>query len=354
MITIDGSYMEGGGQIIRTALAFSALTRKPFRAVNIRHNRPVPGLKRQHLSCIEALQQLTGAKVEGGALKSSRIEFVPGRLVPKTLAIDIGTAGSITLLLQSLMLPVMFAGSRIDLMITGGTDTRWSIPIDYFNHIIVPYANAFAGIESHVIRRGFFPKGQGRVDITVRPGYHIDDFDTMGHFLRYLRSKVAPIMLLEKEQPVCIKGVASASGSLKKAEVSKRMISGAANRLNGLWPVDIMEQYSPSASSGAIITLWAVGSRSGVSMGADCLGQRGKRAEIVGETAAIKLLELLNSDAAVDCHLADNLIPLLALARGRMKTNQITGHIRSNCYVCEQFIDVTFDIDEQNGIIRVV
>lgn len=352
MIIIDGSCKEGGGQIIRSALALSALTGRPFRAEKIRSQRPVPGLKRQHMACINALRKLTGARVDGCEPGSASIGFAPGRLIPATLAVDIGTAGSITLLLQSLVLPAMFADSAVCLKVTGGTDTKWSIPIDFFSHLIVPYFNAFARVESHTVRRGFFPRGQGRVDVRVNPVSHISDFDTVNGFVRHLRSTVPPVMGLEKSPLIEIRGIASASESLKPAEVSKRMIQGAVNRLAGICPVHIREEYCPAASPGAVITLWAIG-RQGISMGADSLGERGKRAETVGETAALKLMELLRSDAGLDSHLADNLIPLMALAGGEIKPDRISNHIRSNIYVCEKFLDVTFHVDEHRRIISV-
>jgi RNA 3'-phosphate cyclase len=147
MIHIDGSYMEGGGQIVRTALALSTLTGKPFKIDKIRHNRSRPGLKPQHLSCIDALKQLANAQVKGAQAGSDSVEFFPDRIYAATLSVDIGTAGSITLLLQSLLLPCMFADAPVRIKIKGGTDTRWSIPIDYFTNVILPFFNELASIE---------------------------------------------------------------------------------------------------------------------------------------------------------------------------------------------------------------
>ena len=127
MIHIDGSHMEGGGQIVRTALAMSTLTGKPFRVDKIRHNRPKPGLKRQHISCIDALKHLASAtRVDGAKPGSVSLEFVPGEIGARSIFIDIGTAGSITLLLQSLLLPCIFAAAPVGIQIRGGTDTSSS------------------------------------------------------------------------------------------------------------------------------------------------------------------------------------------------------------------------------------
>ena len=136
MILLDGSKGEGGGQIVRTALALSSLTGKPFRVTNIRQGRRDPGLKPQHVHCITALQELCKAKAEGAYEGSRELLFVPGPIAAKNLTIDIGTAGSITLLLQAVLLPCMFAQKNHTLTLKGGTDTEWSMPVDYFTNVL--------------------------------------------------------------------------------------------------------------------------------------------------------------------------------------------------------------------------
>ncbi len=133
MIIIEGDMFEGGGQIIRTALALSTITKKSFTAVHIRKGRSEPGLKAQHLTGIKALVEMTGARAEGAELGSTEVSFFPGELKSKNIAIDIGTAGSITLLMQSLLLPCFFAPGMTRLKIIGGTDVSWSPSIDYFS-----------------------------------------------------------------------------------------------------------------------------------------------------------------------------------------------------------------------------
>jgi len=352
MIIIDGSYKEGGGQIIRTALALSALTGQPFRAEKIRFNRPVPGLKRQHLACIDALRRLTNARVRGAELKSPAVEFTPGLLQPGHLKIDIGTAGSITLLLQSLLLPCMFAAGDIALDVTGGTDTKWSIPIDYFARLIVPHYNDIASIQVRQVLRGFFPKGQGHVSLSVCPAYRVRNFESIDKFIRYLRGHVSPVDRIDRPLPTRIRGIACASEVLKKADVCGRMAQGAMELLSTRYPVTIEKTYDRTASTGAVVTLWAESAEGLPTIGADGLGERGVRAETVGNKAAARLLDLLKSDAAVDCHLADNLIPLMALTGGRIKTNRITGHILSNIYACEKFLPARFHVDETRNIIE--
>jgi len=341
MIHIDGSHEEGGGQIIRTALALSTLTGKSFRADKIRHNRPKPGLKQQHLTCISALEELSFAKVSGAEPSAESFEFIPGKVIPRTMSIDIGTAGSITLLLQSLLLPCMFADGKVRLKIRGGTDTKWSIPIDYFINVIMPNLVPYANLRINDIQRGYYPKGGGLVDITIKPLLHRSDDD----FLQNITEK--PIDLAKKRPLNKISGISSASQELRSAEVAKRQASGAKKKLSSHCPVKIIEEYQETASVGTVITLWNDSS----TMGSDSLGEPKKRAEAVGAEAGSELLLLLCSDAAVDNHLADNLIPLLALTGGIIRTDEITGHILSNIYVCEKFLGCRFQVDKKEKII---
>jgi RNA 3'-phosphate cyclase len=338
--------MEGGGQILRTAIALSTLTHIPFIADKIRAHRPRPGIKHQHLACINALQQIANARVKGARLGSAAIEYKPGVVAPGSYSIDIGTAGSITLLLQSLMLPLMFAADEVKLEISGGTDTKWSIPADYFLQVILPHTHAFARVEMSTIKRGFYPKGRGRIRLFSAPRFHSHDFKNFSEFKSHLRANVPAFKLTSKTELVKIKGISSASLNLQQASVAERQIQGARSKLRYLCPVDIEKEYCQTASAGTVITIWTIDKNQNVFIGADALGERGKRAEKVGADAAGKLLGFINSDGVVDHHLADNLIPLLALVGGKIRTDKITGHIRSNIYVCEKFLDTRFDIDE--------
>ncbi|MEM4264074.1 MAG: RNA 3'-terminal phosphate cyclase, partial [Candidatus Woesearchaeota archaeon] len=139
MIKLDGSYGEGGGQIVRTALAFSTITQIPFEVNDIRRGREQPGLKAQHLTCVKALAKLCDAKAEGVELGSNAIKYWPGKIKGQTINIDIGTAGSITLLLQSLLLPCFFADKTVRLHLTGGTNVSWSMPIEYLEQVFIPH-----------------------------------------------------------------------------------------------------------------------------------------------------------------------------------------------------------------------
>lgn len=353
MIYIDGSHMEGGGQILRTALALSTLTRRPCVIEKIRRNRPRPGLKAQHLSCIDALKQLAAAEVQGAKFGGPGLSFNPQAVVSGKLALDIGTAGSITLLLQSLLLPCMFADGPVKLCISGGTDTKWSIPADYFAHVILPFFNKFAAVKIDEVRRGFYPKGRGRLGLTITPRYRFTQYENFDSFFAHIRNSVPPLQFTMQPELDHIEGRSMASLQLKDAGVAERQADGAARILGDRCALRIEKEYERTASLGTVITLWAVSRQGIVFMGADALGEKGRRAEDVGAAAADRLLNLLKSDAAVDSHLADNLIPLMALCGGTIKTEKITGHIRSNIYVCEKFLEVRFRVQEEENVITV-
>jgi RNA 3'-phosphate cyclase len=353
MIHIDGSFMEGGGQILRTALALSTLTGRPFRAERIRRNRPSPGLKAQHLSAIKALIRMSGARVKGAAAGADGIEFAPGAITPGHYSLDIGTAGSLTLLMQALLLPCMFAGGETTLKISGGTDTRWSIPVDYFTHLILPEYQRLGRVEGVAIQRGFYPKGQGVLELRLRPGLPANAAKDAGALRATARRLLPGLDLSARRKPTAIKGLSAASQSLSKARVAERQAESAGAALGDETACAIGTEYSRTASPGSVITLWTVDADGRSLVGADGLGEKGKPAEEVGREAAHKLLQTLHSEAVVDVHLADNLIPLLAVVGGRIKTARITDHIRANIYVCERFLGIRFKVDEVAATVQV-
>ena len=344
MIELNGNYGEGGGQIVRTALALSTITQKPFEITDIRKGRSSPGLKNQHLYCIKALEEFCSAKTGYAELGSTRLRYLPGKIKSRTLSVDIGTAGSISLLLQSLLIPSIFADSKVRLKITGGTDVRWAMPFDYLNNIFLPQLRRYAGIEANLLKRGYYPKGGGIVDIKIKPNVE----------------KASGIDLMDQGSLIQVKGVSHASLDLQKAEVAERQARSAKLMLNKLnCPIQIRAEYSDTLSTCSGIVLWAIFSKdieeisavNPIRLGGDALGEKGRRAEDVGKEAAEKLLKEIESKAPVDSHLADNLIPFLALFGGKINVSKITNHTLTNIYVCEQFLDNKFEVDKEKNII---
>ena len=184
---------------------------------------------------------------------------------------------------------------------------------------------------------------------------HINFYNIKGtdDLIRNVRAKIPSIQLTVREKLLEINGLSSASQQLKSAGVARRQAQGAQRLIGDLCPVKIKEQYMRTASIGTVITLWANFHKAKVRIGADALGEKGVPAEKVGEAAAARLLDYINSDAVVDPHLADNIIPLLALIGGSQKTTKITDHILSNIYVCEKFLNVRFTVDTIKNLIEV-
>jgi len=170
VIEIDGSFGEGGGQILRTAVALSCVTGKAVRIKKIRANRPKPGLAAQHLKGIEAAKIISGAEVEGLRLGSTEVIFRPGIVRGGEYRIDIGTAGSVTLIFQTILLPLLFAERESRVTVTGGTDVAWAPPVDYFKNVTLKALREMnAECQLQVLRRGYYPKGGGAVRLEVKP-----------------------------------------------------------------------------------------------------------------------------------------------------------------------------------------
>ena len=362
MIKIDGSFLEGGGQIARTALALSTITQKPFEIYDIRKGRKDPGLKSQHLYCVKSLQELCDANAEGAELGSLSLKYYPGKIVAKTLNIDIGTAGSITLLLQALLLPSMFASKPITITITGGTDTKWSMPFDYFSNVLLPQLQRLAKTEARLLKRGYYPKGGGKAEIKINPKFKLNDFSGFGDFHNHLKQNVQPYNLAEQFNLIQIKGVSHASMDLQNARVAERQSHSAQAILGKKFsvPIRITSEYQETSSTGSGITIWAIfpknkddiDENNPIRMGSDALGEQGKKAEIVGKEAADSLIKEIESKAPVDRHLADQILPFMAIVgNSKIKVSEITSHCRTNVYAIQQFMGEIFKVYEEEKTI---
>lgn len=362
MIKIDGSWGEGGGAIVRVALALSTITQKPFEVYDIRKGRKDSGLKNQHLYCVKSLQELCSASVEGAELGSLFLKYYPKKLITKNLSIDIETAGSITLLLQSLLLPSMFASKSLTLTIIGGTDVKWSMPYDYLNNVLLPQLQRFAKVEAKLLKRGYYPKGNGKVEIKISPKFKLNDFSSFDDFHQHLKQNIYPYNLIDQHHLIQIKGISHASEDLQNAKVAERQAESALSILKQKYnvPIQITTQYQDTLSTGSGITLWAIFSKNRddidennpIRIGADALGEQGKRAEIVGEEVAKNIIKEIESKAPVDRHLADQILPFMALiGDSKIKASEITNHCRTNIHTIQQFLGNIFKIYEQEKII---
>lgn len=328
MIEIDAS---AGGQVLRTAIGLSTLLGKEVTVSNIRKNRPKPGLFPQHFAGIKAMGALCGASIQGAFTGSAKVVFSPKEFKSTHLNVNIGTAGSAMLLLQE-VLPACFL-DETRLRISGGTDVPFAPSFNYFREVFLHTLSRFnAKAELDLLCHGFYPKGGGAVS-----------------FKSHKIKKLKPINILSCGKLSVIK-IFSQSSQLPSS-IAKAQVVSARKKLEYL-DVEFMEQIDAAQNAGTIgssIDLVACFDN-GHCIGANSLGKKGKRAEIVGTEAAQKLLHELNSDAPVDSHMSDQLLPFMALAKGHsaiLCANE-TEHAKSNICVLEKMLEVKF-VKEQKG-----
>ena len=339
MIEIDGSYGEGGGQILRTAVSLSALTMKPIRITNIRAGRPKPGLKRQHIAGIEVAGKIVNAEIEGLDVGSVMVDFVPRERRGGKITYDVGTAGSISLVLQAALPPAVLSQEPISFRLRGGTDVKWSPPIDYMSNVFVHTLEKLGPkVEIQQKKRGHYPRGGGDVTCDVIPVSGINPFEEVQ--LGDLRS---------------VRGISHCVRL--PGHIAERQAAAAGeiilNQLK-IKPDIIRESYRKDddrhLGPGSGIVVW-VESENGVRIGSDALGERGLSAERVGQDAASQLVSEVSTGLAIDSHLCDMLIPYLAIADGSSKigVTQITSHLTTNIWAVEQILGVKIGLHGRVG-----
>lgn len=339
MIEIDGSIGEAGGQILRTAVSLSAITKKPCRVFNIRKARPKPGLQTQHLLGLQALSQLCNGKLEGDFLGSEDIKFFPGDFYKEKVAVNIPTAGSITLVLQTLIPSAIFfpstssgqASKPVEIIFNGGaTETFFSPTIDHFRYVFLKILEKMgAEIEIKILKRGYYPEGEAKVIAEIKPAI------------------LKTIKLLERGQLKKISAISGASESLKIKKVAERQLAGVREIFGKLkLPIEEKIEYYQTKSPGSQIYLAA--EFENTIIGTDNLGKLGKRAEDVGKEAALELLKEQKTGACLDKYSADQILPFMSLAGGKSQVivSEITEHCKTNIEVIERFLDGKFEIKE--------
>ncbi len=331
MIEIDGNYLEAGGQILRTAVSLSAITRKPCHVFNIRKKRSKPGLKQQHLLGIQALAQLCNGKLEGDFLDSEEIKFFPGQDYQERASINIPTAASITLILQMLIPSLLFSTKPTEIIFNGGaTDTFFSPTIDHFRYCFLKILEKMgARIEIDILKRGYYPEGQARVKAKVFP------------------SKLKKISLSKRGEFQNILAISGASEFLKDKKVAERQLTGVKEILGKLkLPIQEQIEYYETQCPGSQVCLLV--NFENTILGADNLGKLGKRAEEVGKESALELLKQQKSNACLDKHLADQILPYMALLNKKFSVtvSEITNHCKTNAWVIEKFLEGKFELKE--------
>lgn len=333
MITIDGSYGEGGGQILRTSIGLSALTGKSCRIINIRARRRNPGLQEQHLQAVKAVAELCGAEISGAERGSQVLEFIPHKKTTSEINVNISTAGSVGLVLQALAIATMRDGAKIKIS-GGATFGKWAVPITYLEEVLLPALSPYGyKAQISVERYGFYPRGGAQVKVQYFPWQPRQS-----------------IILTEQGELKRITIFSFASNHLRGAQVAERQSKSAIKILKNHFSVPITERikYVDALNPGSAVVIVAETSYS--RLGADGLGERGKPAEKVGSEAAELLVEEWRSGAPLDSHAGDQILPYLALAGGRVKVAKITEHCRTNMFVIEQFLPVKFTVTDNTII----
>ena len=332
MIEIDGSYLEGGGQILRTSVALSSILKKPIKVYNIRKNRPKPGLKAQHLTGIKVLAELTNAQTKNLFIGSQEIEFFPKEIkVSEFKKIDIGTAGSISLLLQTLLPVIIFGNKKITFEIIGGTSGLGAPNIEYTKYVTLWYLEKM-GVKNNleIIKQGFYPKGGGRVKITIQQVKKLNSLkiDERGELKRIFGFSIVGSL----PKHIAVRQAKSAEKIIEQEIGVKPKIG-----------MIVEKTFSPGTS------LTLIAEYENCVLGSDARGEKGKPAEKVGEEVAKKLISSINSNASLDLHMADQILPFVALAcnESYFTIEKQTNHFKTNLYIIEKFLGKIFEIDER-------
>jgi len=344
MIEVDGSYGEGGGQVLRTAVALAAVLSKEIHVFNIRAGRAEPGIRPQHMTGVKAAAELSSGKLERLEVGSTEFVFKPGKLRAGTFRFDVGTAGSVTLVLQTLMPILAFAPEPVQLEIMGGTDVKWSPPIDYLRLVTLPILRkiGYQG-ELEIVRRGHYPKGGGLVRFSTQGPSMLQPLtsDKQGPVSRIHGISHATAL----PRHVAERQAASAKKSLEDAKLLSPSID--------IEVTDDRRQLGPG--SGIVLSAQT---QNGNILGSDALGERGRPAEDVGLTAGKILVEEAQSGACLDRHMGDMIVPYLVLAEGisELSISRATQHTKTNVKVAEWLTGTRFDLQgeiDQPGKVRV-
>jgi RNA 3'-terminal phosphate cyclase (ATP) len=334
MIRIDGSFGEGGGQVLRTSLSLSLVTGKAFRIENIRAGRERAGLLRQHFTAVMAAADISGAEVDGATLGSTELTFSPGNIRPGEYKFSVGTAGSGTLVFQTILPALMLAPGPSRLVVEGGTHNTAAPPFDFLARTFLPLLERMGPkVQLQFERYGFYPAGGGRFCAEIHPAKTLNG-----------------IQIGERGEITSRR--ASAIVAHLPRHIAQREVETVGRMLN--WgPEAFSVQESHNSAGPGNIVMVEIGS-SDVTEIFSSFGQVGVSAEKVASIAAREARDYLVSRAAVGEHLTDQLLLPLALAgNGSFTAQKINMHARTNMAVISEFLPVRFDLWEEEGLVRV-
>jgi len=337
-VLIDGSYGEGGGQILRTAVTLSAITQQSIKISNIRARRKNPGIRPQHIGSIQIVASLCNANVKGLHIGSTEVLFQPQKIKPSSLIYDVGSAGSLTLLLQAVIPVASMAHTKSVFQLKGGTDVKWSPSLDYFSQVYIPILKELGyQVNVKVQRRGFYPKGGGILDVEIKSANRLFSINLLNY----------------EKKPVHVYSVSS----LLSHDVATRQLNAALDKLNSckIPLLNTLVKEEKAISPGTALTIFSVHNKSHF-LGADSLGERGKPAEKVGIEAAERFISEWLSNSTVDSHLADMLVVPLSLAEGSsiLRISNITNHLKTNLYITSLLTGCKYKFETRSGATNLV
>lgn len=342
MILIDGSFGEGGGQVLRTCLSLSVILGKPFKIYNIRKSRPKPGLQPQHLACVKACAEISEAEVSGAELNSTEIVFIPKRKPEnRTFLFDIKTAGSTSLLFQTLLYPLALSkGGK--LILKGGTHVPFSPSFHYIKYVFLPFIEVL-GLKADIKleKAGFYPKGGGEIRANIFPW---NNFILPGMGKEFLPEAIFIHSIVSEDLPSHILERQANSAKGKILEVNLKPSN------------EILERVK-SDSPGTMLFIYSIDKDNVKRAGFSELGKKGYPAEKVGENSASKFLNFLKTRAQIEEHLADQiLIPLsFVIIKSIEKeisftTSRVTKHLLTQAWLIPQFLEnITIKILGKEG-----
>jgi RNA 3'-terminal phosphate cyclase (ATP) len=341
LFEIDGSQKSGSGTILRLAVALAVGTGEPLHIFNIRQNRPQRGLKPQHLEAVLTAAKLCDAEVKGAILGSKELWFNPKEVKSGNFKAEIGTAGSIPMLLIAILPICLLAKDPVHLHIAkAGTDVSHSPTINYMRNVFQQALKQMGlELEIKVHKYGYYPKGMGEVTMTVNPP-----------------ESLQPLRLDNFGNIKSLKGISVCTflSNRKVAERQAKAANGYLSEKGYEADIQIINDRSNPFQRGSSIALWAE-TNTGALIGTDAIGERKKTSEAVGKEAAEKLYTDLSFKPTVDIHLADMLIPYMALAKGTSTflTREVTDHLETNIWLAEKMLKTRFRIQKVNGLFKI-
>jgi RNA 3'-terminal phosphate cyclase (ATP) len=327
VIIIDGSEGEGGGQVLRTSLSLSLVTGKPFRIEKIRANRSRPGVMRQHVTAVEAACAIGGAECEELAVGASELTFTPGKVTPGEHRFAVGTAGSTSLVLQTVLPPLMLADAPSSLVLEGGTHNIHAPPFDFLDRVFLPLLDRMGPrVSAKLVRPGFYPAGGGRIEVEIEPCPSLSRLDLLER--GELRSVGARALVAALPGEIAVRELAEVEKILGWPEETRRI-----------------EQLPERTGPGNVLLLEAQFEHATELVTA--FGKLGVPAQAVGEQASKRMAGYLASNAAVGPYLADQLLLPMALAGGgSFTTVKPTRHSLTGAEVIACFLDVRILFEE--------